>query len=83
MRLSENWRRTLDRVDGFGGRLVYRFFGLFAAIIGALAGWKGGGLLLAGDSILGGLLLLVPGLLCLWLARWCFSPSRRLSEIDS
>lgn len=82
MSLLEKWRRTGEKVDGFAGRVVYRFFGVIAAIIGVLALWAGYDLISSGTSIFGAILFGIAGALCLWLAKWCFSPSRKLSEME-
>ena len=82
MSLMEKWQRTGEKVDGFAGRLVHRFFGIIAAIIGALALWAAYDLISSGTSLFGGLFLGIPGVLCLWLAKWCFSPARKLSEME-
>ena len=82
MSLMEKWQRTGDKVDSFAGRLVYRFFGVIAAIIAIAALWAAWDLISTGKSIFGGLFLGIPGALCLWLAKWCFSPQRKLSELE-
>jgi UPF0716 family protein affecting phage T7 exclusion len=82
MSLLQKWRRAGAKVDRVAGRLVYRCFGAIAAIIGALTLWASYDLIASGNSIVGAILLGIPGLLCLWLAKWCFSPARKLSEIE-
>ncbi|MEX0345783.1 MAG: hypothetical protein AB3N20_12735 [Rhizobiaceae bacterium] len=76
MSLLDKWQRAGDRIDGFAGRIIYRIFGIVAAVIALAALWAAWDLISTGKSLLGGLLLGIPGLLCLWLAKWCFSPSR-------
>lgn len=67
---------------GFVGRLVYGIFALIAAIIGILTLWAGYAVISSGQSVFGGLLLGISGALCLWLAKWCFSPSRKPSKVE-
>ncbi|MCB1381557.1 MAG: hypothetical protein KDJ73_01230 [Notoacmeibacter sp.] len=70
-----------DRIDRLGGKLVYRLAGL---VISFMALGFGSGLwwaLKAGDMTT--ILIFTPVLAGLVLfARWCFSPQRRLSDLD-
>jgi hypothetical protein len=82
MAILDKWQRTGQKIDGFVGRIVYRFFGLVAGLIGFAAAWAAWDLLANGKSIIGGLLFAACAAGSLWLAKWCFSPSRKLSEMD-
>jgi hypothetical protein len=82
MSILEKWRRAGDKVDGVAGRIVHRFLGLIAGLIGFAAAWAAWDRLANGKSIIGGLLLAACAAGCLWLAKWCFSPSRKLSDME-
>ena len=70
-----------DRIDRFGGKLVYRFAGLAVSI---MALGFGSGLwwaVKAGDVT--AMIVFAPLLIGAGsLVRWCFSPARRLSELE-
>ncbi len=82
MAIFEKWRKAGDRVDRLAGRLAYRFLGLIAAAIGITALYAGYSILTSGQGVIGGLVFLVCGSGAIWVAKWCFSPDRRLSEMD-
>ncbi len=73
-------RAALDRI---GGKLIYRLVSLaflvMAAVSASGAWWA---LSDGGNSIWPGLIMAAAALGCLWAVRWCWSPRRRLSEID-
>ena len=73
-------KATLDRV---GGKVIYRLVSLaflVIALISAYGAWWA--LSDGGNSIWPGLIMAGATLACLWAVRWCWSPRRRLSEID-
>lgn len=82
MSILEKWQSAGEKLDGLAGRIVYRFFGLIAGLIGFGAAWAAWDLLANGKSIAGGLVFAACAALCLWLAKWCCSPSRKLSEME-
>ena len=82
MAILEKWERLGARIDSFAGRIAYRFFGLIAGFIGIAAAWASWDLITSGESVMAGIVFGLAGAGCLWLAKWCFSPSRKLSEMD-
>ncbi len=77
---EKGFKAAVDRV---GGKAVYRLvsvaFLVMAAISASGAWWA---LSDGGNSIWPGLIMAGATLGCLWAVRWCWSPRRRLSEID-
>ena len=79
-------RETFDRIDRVGGKLVYRAIGVIVTGMTAAAGFASWRLLVSADGTGGdriaGAVFGVCAVLLGWLAVWCFSPKRRLSDLE-
>ncbi|MFZ1681555.1 MAG: hypothetical protein WAT70_11100 [Rhizobiaceae bacterium] len=78
-------RKQLDKagaaIDRIGGRLLYTAFGVVATLAALAAAWMGWSALSDGQTV-GGLLAVGFAAGMALLARYCFSPRRRLSDME-
>lgn len=77
---EKGFRATIDRA---GGKLVYRVVSLAFLVMAAISAYGAWWALSdGGSSVWPGLIMAAAALGCLWAVRWCWSPRRRLSDID-
>ncbi len=79
-------RRTVEWIDRVGGRFFYRLIGLLVSFMAFASGFAAWQTLprseaTTADRIAGVVFAVLSGVLAR-LAIWCFSPARRLSDIE-
>lgn len=73
----------MSAIDRVGGKLIYRLVSVMLAIMAALFAYGAWSAFSASESgLIPGCIMLATSLACCWAIRWCWSPDRRLSEIE-
>lgn len=75
---TPRWTEWIDRV---GGKIVYRAVGTLAGLCTLVLVWAAWSAFSAG-TVLGGLMVSAMALLFGLVTRYCWSPKRRLSDIE-
>jgi hypothetical protein len=84
--VRERVRRTGEAVDRVGGKLYYRTMGFVAGLLGLVSGLaairivQGDG---PSSRFLAAAIFGVAAVGCYFLTRYCFSPDRRLTDLDA
>lgn len=79
--MSEYFGKAADAIDRIGGRLAYRLVGIVAALAALIAAGLAWSALSAGQTA-GGLVAMAFAAGMALLTRFCFSPARRLSDME-
>ncbi|MEL6769186.1 MAG: hypothetical protein AAFP17_18555 [Pseudomonadota bacterium] len=75
---KSRWTETIDRV---GGKIAYRLIGCVTGLLTLVtlyAAWSG----FSGGNAVSAVVMLAIALGFAWLTRWCWSPKRRLADMD-